>query len=174
MTVHSAKGLEFHSVFISGLEEGLFPHENSLSEADGKEEERRLMYVALTRARRRLYLSFAQSRMLHGQTRYNIASSFFNEIPDALLKRINRAGVYASLAPAAREPRGNYAATQLTTHIVEAASPWRIGQNVVHPKFGAGVIVNSEGRGADARVQVNFDRNGTKWLALEYAKLSAA
>jgi DNA helicase-2/ATP-dependent DNA helicase PcrA len=174
MTVHSAKGLEFHSVFISGLEEGLFPHENSLSEADGKEEERRLMYVALTRARRRLYLSFAQSRMLHGQTRYNIASSFFNEIPDVLLKRINRAGVYASLAPAARESRGNYAATQLTTRIVEAASPWRIGQNVVHPKFGAGVIVNAEGRGHDARVQVNFDRNGTKWLALEYAKLSAA
>ena len=91
MTVHSAKGLEFHSVFISGLEEGLFPHENSLSEADGREEERRLMYVALTRARRRLYLSFAQSRMLHGQTRYNIASSFFEEIPAALMKRVNAA-----------------------------------------------------------------------------------
>ena len=85
MTVHSAKGLEFHSVFISGLEEGLFPHENSLSEADGMEEERRLMYVAMTRARQRLYLSMAQSRMLHGQTRYNIASSFFREIPEALL-----------------------------------------------------------------------------------------
>ena len=78
MTVHSAKGLEFHAVFISGMEEGLFPHENSLTEADGMEEERRLMYVALTRARRRLYLSLAQSRMLHGQTRYNIASQFFS------------------------------------------------------------------------------------------------
>ena len=175
MTVHSAKGLEFHSVFISGLEEGLFPHENSLSEADGKEEERRLMYVALTRARRRLYLSFAQSRMLHGQTRYNIASSFFGEIPDVLLKRINRAGTYATLAPAARESRGGYAVTgRATVLITEEASPWRIGQNVVHPKFGAGVIVNAEGRGHDARVQVNFHRNGTKWLALEYAKLSAA
>jgi DNA helicase-2/ATP-dependent DNA helicase PcrA len=174
MTVHSAKGLEFHSVFISGLEEGLFPHENSLSEADGKEEERRLMYVALTRARRRLYLSFAQSRMLHGQTRYNIASSFFNEIPDVLLKRINRAGAYASLAPAARENRGGYAVSQRVTVSADEASPWRIGQNVVHPKFGAGVIVNAEGRGHDARVQVNFHRNGTKWLALEYAKLSAA
>ena len=88
MTVHSAKGLEFHSVFVSGLEEGLFPHENSLTEADGIEEERRLMYVALTRARRRLYLSFAQSRLLHGQTRYGIASRFFQEIPDALMKRV--------------------------------------------------------------------------------------
>jgi len=174
MTVHSAKGLEFHSVFISGLEEGLFPHENSLSEADGKEEERRLMYVALTRARRRLYLSFAQSRMLHGQTRYNIASSFFNELPDVLLKRINRAGAYASLAPAARESRGGYAVSARVTVSADEASPWRIGQNVVHPKFGAGVIVNAEGRGSDARVQVNFHRNGTKWLALEYAKLSAA
>jgi DNA helicase-2/ATP-dependent DNA helicase PcrA len=174
MTVHSAKGLEFHSVFISGLEEGLFPHENSLSEADGKEEERRLMYVALTRARRRLYLSFAQSRMLHGQTRYNIASSFFTELPEGLLKRINRAGTYASHAPAVHEQRGNYAATERTMVVSDVESPWRIGQNVTHPKFGAGVIVNAEGRGGDARVQVNFHRNGTKWLALEYAKLSAA
>ena len=92
MTVHSAKGLEFDVVFISGLEEGLFPHENSLTERDGLEEERRLMYVAITRARHRLYLSHAQTRMLHGQTRYNIPSRFFGEIPDVLLKRINRAG----------------------------------------------------------------------------------
>ncbi len=182
MTVHSAKGLEFHSVFISGLEEGLFPHENSLSEADGKEEERRLMYVALTRARRRLYLSFAQSRMLHGQTRYNIASSFFHEIPEALLKRVNRAGAYATHAPPAHGNRGAYAAASRYDKpavVREAgspdpASPWHVGQNVTHPKFGAGIIVNAEGRGGDARVQVNFDRNGTKWLALEYAKLSAA
>ncbi len=175
MSVHSAKGLEFHSVFISGLEEGLFPHENSLSEADGKEEERRLMYVALTRARRRLYLSFAQSRMLHGQTRYNIASSFFHEIPEGLLKRINRASAYAPHTPAAaRQAHGNYAMAERAAGSLEAASPWRIGQNVTHPKFGAGVIVNAEGRGSDARVQINFHRNGTKWLALEYAKLSAA
>ncbi len=179
MSVHSAKGLEFHSVFISGLEEGLFPHENSLSEADGKEEERRLMYVALTRARRRLYLSFAQSRMLHGQTRYNIASSFFSEIPEGLLKRINRAGAYANArayaqAPEAREHRGGYVAATCAPGLPDHSSPWRIGQNVTHPKFGNGVIVNAEGRGNDARVQVNFHRNGTKWLALEYAKLSAA
>ena len=183
MTVHSAKGLEFHSVFISGLEEGLFPHENSMSEADGREEERRLMYVALTRARRRLYLSYAQSRMLHGQTRYNIASSFFREIPEALVKRINRAGAGGTHGLAARQNRGDYAGAGLRhgkaevvreAGLPDAASPWRIGQNVTHPKFGAGVIVNAEGRGSDARVQVNFDRKGTKWLALEYAKLAAA
>jgi DNA helicase-2/ATP-dependent DNA helicase PcrA len=175
MTVHSAKGLEFHSVFISGLEEGLFPHENSLSEADGREEERRLMYVALTRARRRLYLSFAQSRMLHGQTRYNIASSFFREIPEPLLKRINRGSAFAVHEP---PPRSGYSKGRIERTAPAAwpdtASPWRIGQNVMHPKFGAGVIVGAEGRGADARVQVNFDRNGTKWLALEYAKLAPA
>jgi DNA helicase-2/ATP-dependent DNA helicase PcrA len=183
MTVHSAKGLEFHSVFISGLEEGLFPHENSLSEADGKEEERRLMYVALTRARRRLYLSLAQSRMLHGQTRYNIASSFFREIPEALLRRVNR-GAKAGARGFEARPGGGFAgrdnAPPPRTYpatggaALQADAPWRIGQNVTHPKFGAGVIVNAEGRGADARVQVNFHRGGLKWLALEYAKLVPA
>ena len=82
MTVHSAKGLEFDCVFITGLEEGLFPHENSLSDLEGLEEERRLMYVAITRARKRLYLSFSQTRMLHGQTRYNVKSRFFDELPE--------------------------------------------------------------------------------------------
>jgi len=180
MTVHSAKGLEFHSVFISGLEEGLFPHENSLTEADGKEEERRLMYVALTRARRRLYLSFAQSRMLHGQTRYNVASSFFHEIPEPLLKRINRGGAYALHAPPSQQSgsRQRYGRGKVEVYsergIPDASSPWSVGQNVVHPKFGAGIIVNAEGRGGDARVQINFGRAGTKWLALEYAKLTPA
>ena len=167
MTVHAAKGLEFHAVFISGLEEGLFPHENSLNENDGLEEERRLMYVAITRARRRLYLSHAQSRMLHGQTRYNLPSRFLEELPEALLKHIG-AGRAAPWSPpplrtgfpppmAARNDTG-----------------WRVGQNVMHPKFGPGVIVSAEGRGADARVQVNFRDAGLKWLALEYAKLTAA
>jgi DNA helicase-2/ATP-dependent DNA helicase PcrA len=177
MTVHSAKGLEFHSVFISGLEEGLFPHENSLSEADGKEEERRLMYVALTRARRRLYLSMAQSRMLHGQTRYNIASSFLHEIPEKLLKPVNRTRVFAGSRPAfSPAPGGRGAQPEVVRErgFADAASPWRVGQNVTHPKFGAGVIINAEGRGADARVQVNFHRNGTKWLALEFARLEPA
>ena len=184
MTVHAAKGLEFHSVFISGLEEGLFPHENSLSEADGKEEERRLMYVALTRARRRLYLSFAQSRMLHGQTRYNIASSFLREIPEPLMKPINRTRVFSggssSRAPfststsMATGGRGGRPEVVREAGFADTASPWRVGQSVTHPKFGAGVIINAEGRGSDARVQVNFDRHGTKWLALEFAKLEPA
>ena len=180
MTVHSAKGLEFHSVFISGLEEGLFPHENSLTEADGIEEERRLMYVALTRARRRLYLSLAQCRMLHGQTRYGIASRFFNEIPENLMRRVNakpRAGGFRvgdrSGRTAAVFASGNASAAPTLLN-AEPSIPWRIGQNVVHPKFGTGVIVSAEGRGADARVQVNFRNNGLKWLVLEYAKLAPA
>jgi DNA helicase-2/ATP-dependent DNA helicase PcrA len=169
MTVHSAKGLEFHTVFVGGLEEGLFPHENSLSEDDGLEEERRLMYVAITRARRRLYLSYAQSRLLHGQTRYNVASRFLEELPPQLMKRLNAAPVRGWAPPSFRS-----SAPPAFTALSTSDSGWRVGQNVVHPKFGAGVIVSAEGRGSDARVQVNFRNAGLKWLALEYAKLTAA
>jgi len=175
MTVHSAKGLEFHSVFVSGLEEGLFPHENSLTEADGIEEERRLMYVALTRARRRLYLSFAQSRLLHGQTRYGIASRFIHEIPEALMRRVN-AG-FRNQGPGSGKGSMRRAGVQsrVTSHESRfSGTPWRVGQSVVHPTFGAGVIVSAEGRGPDARVQVSFRNGGLKWLMLEYAKLIAA
>ena len=161
MTVHAAKGLEFHAVFISGLEEGLFPHENSLSENDGLEEERRLMYVALTRARRRLYLTLAQSRMLHGQTRYNVRSRFLDELPIELLKSIS------AVKPV-------FASSMTSSRIAEPAGGLRIGQSVLHPKFGSGVIVGTEGRGADARVQVSFRDAGIKWLALDYAKLTPA
>ena len=127
------------------------------------------MYVALTRARRRLYLSYAQSRMLHGQTRYSIASSFFQEIPEPLMLRINRSPAVRFIAPSTVGAR-----MQPESAGTQSSSPWRIGQNVAHPKFGNGVIVNAEGRGADARVQVNFGRDGLKWLALEYAKLTVA
>jgi DNA helicase-2/ATP-dependent DNA helicase PcrA len=171
MTVHAAKGLEFHSVFVTGLEEGLFPHENSLSEADGVEEERRLMYVALTRARRLLYLSFAHSRMLHGQTRYGIASRFLKELPVALLERVN--GRPLEPRHAARGPAGSPAERPAPARGADAGLPWRIGQTVRHARFGEGVIVGAEGRGSDARVQVNFGREGVKWLALAYAKLEA-
>jgi DNA helicase-2/ATP-dependent DNA helicase PcrA len=175
MTVHSAKGLEFHTVFISGLEEGLFPHENSLTESDGLEEERRLMYVALTRARRRLYLSFAQSRMLHGQTRYHIASRFLQEIPAELVKRV---GGFAVEAPLARPYAESIAAAVRSAPFQQRRpleeSGLRVGQSVLHPKFGPGVIVGAEGRGEDARVQVSFRKAGVKWLALEYAKLTPA
>jgi DNA helicase-2/ATP-dependent DNA helicase PcrA len=180
MTVHSAKGLEFHSVFVSGLEEGLFPHENSLTEADGIEEERRLMYVALTRARRRLYLSFAQSRLLHGQTRYGIASRFFREIPDALMKRVGsgfrvqRSGFRVQGSGVRVNAEHGTRNSELGTRNAQHATRWRVGQTVVHPTFGAGVIVSAEGRGPDARVQVNFRGSGLKWLMLEYAKLLPA
>jgi ATP-dependent DNA helicase UvrD/PcrA len=172
MTAHSAKGLEFHTVFVSGLEEGLFPHENSLHDAGGLEEERRLMYVALTRARRRLYLSFAQCRMLHGQTRYSVASRFMQELPESLLKWIGPAPrSFQDYQPAPLRARSQSAPILAAT---AASAGWRVGQNVAHPKFGAGVIVNCEGHGADARVQVRFSSGGMKWLALEYAKLTPA
>ena len=164
MTVHSAKGLEFDVVFISGLEQGLFPHENSVAQGqEGLEEERRLMYVALTRARQRLYLSCAQTRMLHGQTRYCVPSNFLDEIPENLLLKLNKKSAPAPTATPAFG--GGYSAEPV-------AGGLRIGQSVEHAKFGLGVIVSTEGRGADARVQVNFGGSGMKWLALEYAKLT--
>jgi DNA helicase-2/ATP-dependent DNA helicase PcrA len=178
MTMHSAKGLEFNAVFVSGLEEGLFPHEQSLLEKDGVEEERRLMYVALTRARKRLYLSFAQTRQLHGQTRYNLPSRFVDELPAGLLKWLT------PRAPARPRPAHAFTAGSFARAPkrdprfggAPAAAPggFRVGQNVVHAKFGAGVIVDAEGQGQDARVQVNFGRQGVKWLAVAVAKLQAA
>jgi len=167
MTVHSAKGLEFNVVFISGLEEGLFPHENSIVEDKGLEEERRLMYVAVTRARQRLYLSFAQTRMLHGQTRFSLASRFIDEIPAGLLKWLTPKVVKGGFA--AESPSPSYAAPRRASG--GGGSGLRIGQNVLHAKFGLGVIVNAEGGGSDARVQVNFGAAGMKWLALSIAKL---
>ncbi len=169
MTVHSAKGLEFNAVFMSGLEEGLFPHDQSLVEKDGLEEERRLAYVAITRARTRLYLSFAQTRMLHGQTRYSLASRFLEEIPQGLKKwltpRIARRPAVSFDSLSRKEKPFRERAS---------ASLFQIGQNVTHPKFGAGVIIDAEGDGGDARVQVNFGRQGVKWLAVAVAKLQAA
>jgi len=172
MTVHAAKGLEFHTVFITGLEEGLFPHQNSQREDGGLDEERRLMYVAITRARRRLYLTFAQRRMLHGQASYSMVSSFLRELPENLLHWITPRVVQ-------RNAFSQYVSPQREMPVAAplqgsaTASGWRTGQAVFHGKFGEGMIVNMEGSGADARVQVNFRNTGPKWLALEYAKLTA-
>jgi len=175
MTVHSAKGLEFHTVFVTGLEEGLFPHENSMSEYDGVEEERRLAYVAITRARRRLYLTHAQSRMLHGQVRYNVASRFFDELPSALLRWLSPQRGADAWPVRTEAPRAHEASFGAASYGALADRPgWRIGQSVKHAKFGLGIIIDAEGRGTDARVQVNFRDVGVKWLALEYAKLQPA
>ncbi|WP_288023573.1 UvrD-helicase domain-containing protein [Thauera sp.] len=182
MTVHSAKGLEFNVVFLSGLEEGLFPHENSILETDGLEEERRLMYVAVTRARERLYLSFAQSRMLHGQTRYNLRSRFLEEIPAELTKWLTPPSSRSVQGGASGGMGGGYFKPSATAQVARAPRPsfatlpngLRIGQAVSHAKFGQGVIVAAEGSGADAKVQINFGPAGVKWLLLGVAKLDPA
>lgn len=166
MTVHAAKGLEFRAVFMTGLEEGLFPHENAMNDLGGLEEERRLMYVAITRARERLYLSYAQTRMLHGQTRYNLRSRFFDELPDAHLLRLN--SITRSHTSNSTNNQGlPFWAQRQTTH----DSGLRAGQNVRHAKFGDGVVVKLEGHGADTRAEIHFGSVGTKWLALSVAKL---
>ncbi|HEY6513420.1 MAG TPA: 3'-5' exonuclease, partial [Burkholderiaceae bacterium] len=193
MTVHSAKGLEFDCVFITGMEEGLFPHENSMSDVDGLEEERRLMYVAITRARKRLYLSFSQTRMLHGQTRYHVKSRFLDELPDGALKWLTprNQGFGSGYARQYQEAwaRGRGLGSVVGVGRVEPSAPsaidlrrsvtatpsgpaLRIGQSVFHNKFGEGVIVTLEGQGDDARAQINFGRHGAKWLALAVAKLT--
>ena len=172
MTVHSAKGLEFEAVFITGLEEGLFPHQNSELEEGGLEEERRLMYVAITRAKRRLYLSFAQTRMLHGQTRYNVRSRFFDELPEDSLKWLtpkmqnywaSERQVIADFAPSRQKG--------LATRSSEKSTGWRVGETVHHAKFGEGVIVQLEGSGTNARANINFGKAGMKLLDLSIAKL---
>jgi DNA helicase-2/ATP-dependent DNA helicase PcrA len=189
MTVHSAKGLEFDCVFVSGLEEGLFPSERSMADRDGLEEERRLMYVAITRARKRLYLSYSQTRLLHGQTRYNLRSRFFDELPEQALKWLTpreqglprSAFGYGSGYPTSRggrsyEPRDSatapFASPPVPQQKAEPAHGIKAGMKVFHTKFGEGKVQVLEGSGADARAQVNFPRHGVKWLALNVAKLT--
>ena len=191
MTVHASKGLEFDAVFISGLEEGLFPHENSMNDYDGLEEERRLMYVAITRARKRLYLSHSQTRMLHGQTRYNLKSRFLDELPEECLKWITPknpgfatglGGGWTSPAQAfqAKPAWGHSSLASAETYKsppvpVQKSEPShgiKAGMKVFHTKFGEGKVLAVEGAGADARAQVNFPRHGVKWLALSVAKLT--
>jgi len=186
MTVHAAKGLEFDAVFITGLEEGLFPHENAQSDRASLEEERRLMYVAITRARQRLYLTHAQTRLLHGQTRYSVPSRFFDELPAPSLKARGThmptahgqgqtwfdrytlpKPAWGASARASSAPEPAYASAAGT-----AATALRPGQKVFHNKFGEGTVRAVEGSGDDARAQVDFPRHGVKWLALAVAKLT--
>jgi DNA helicase-2/ATP-dependent DNA helicase PcrA len=195
MTVHSAKGLEFDAVFITGLEEGLFPHENAMSDHDGIEEERRLMYVAITRARQKLSISFCQTRMLHGQTRYNVKSRFFDELPEAALKWLtprnqgfgsgyareyqqawDRGSGLKGMVGAGRVEKAAWVEPPVPASMKQKVSNehggLRVGKGVFHTKFGEGVLLTLEGAGTDARAQVNFGRHGTKWLALSVAKLT--
>jgi len=187
MTVHAAKGLEFDAVFITGLEEGLFPHENSILEPAGLEEERRLMYVAITRARQRLYISLAQSRMLHGQTRYAMRSRFLDEIPEQHLKWLSpKAGLAPVSATGAgwgggnrgdafgRKPTNTIAPRQprgVATGVTVGDKQYRVGQGVRHARFGDGTIIGLSGAGQDAQAEIHFRDVGAKTLALGIAKL---
>ncbi|WP_066091767.1 DNA helicase II [Xanthomonas massiliensis] len=165
MTLHAAKGLEFPLVFLAGLEEGLFPSMRSIEESGKLEEERRLAYVGITRARQKLVLSYAESRRIHGSDSYNMPSRFLREIPAGLLNEVRprvQVSRQASLG-AARAAGG---------HAVVEAPPLKLGTAVVHPKFGSGIVTDYEGSGAHARVQVNFEDAGSKWLVLAYAHLA--
>jgi DNA helicase-2/ATP-dependent DNA helicase PcrA len=166
MTMHSAKGLEFPLVFLCGMEDGLFPHQRSIADPNGLEEERRLCYVGITRAKENLYITHAEQRRLHGMDNFSQASRFIAEIPDEFVEEI-RPRVQVS-RPARTVPHRSRSAGATAPG---ADLGIRLGQRVRHGKFGDGVILNCEGQGAHARVEVNFETAGTKWLVLSYANL---
>jgi DNA helicase-2/ATP-dependent DNA helicase PcrA len=161
MTLHTAKGLEFPVVFLAGLEDGLFPHQRSAKDPAGLEEERRLCYVGMTRAMKQLYISYAEQRRMHGVDSYCSPSRFIREVPTELVEEI-RPRIQVS-RPVFTRPRP----------AIEEEAPLgvRLGQRVRHGKFGDGIVLNLEGQGSHARVQVNFERQGAKWLMLAYANL---
>jgi DNA helicase II / ATP-dependent DNA helicase PcrA len=172
MTLHSAKGLEFPVVFLCGLEDGLFPHQRSILDVQGLEEERRLCYVGTTRAMRQLYLTFAEQRRMHGMDSYGAPSRFLAEIPAELIEEV-RPKVQVSrpaYVPAQRAPS---MPSRSTKFVDDGPGSLKLGQRVRHAKFGDGVVLNVEGQGQNARVQVNFERQGTKWLMMGYANLES-
>jgi DNA helicase-2/ATP-dependent DNA helicase PcrA len=164
MTMHSAKGLEFPLVFLCGMEDGLFPHQRSVADPNGLEEERRLCYVGITRAKQTLYVTYAEQRRLHGMDGFSQPSRFIAEIPEELVEEVRpRVQVSRPVSPRSRGHSGGITpGSDLGV---------RLGQRVRHGKFGDGVILNCEGQGAHARVEVNFETAGTKWLVLSYANL---
>ncbi len=166
MTLHAAKGLEFPLVFLAGMEEGLFPHQRSSDDAGKIEEERRLCYVGMTRAKRVLVLSHAESRRLHGQEYFPAPSRFLREIPSELLQEVRLRSSVTRPVNFGLRARGRNR-SQPTDDI----GPFRLGQRVEHPKFGEGIVLTLEGQGSHARVQVNFETSGSKWLVLAYANL---
>jgi DNA helicase-2/ATP-dependent DNA helicase PcrA len=161
MTIHSAKGLEFPTVFICGLEDGLFPHHFSSENKESLEEERRLCYVGITRAMQQLYLTHAEKRRLFGRDEERRVSRFIREIPEHLIQETQRKVTLRGYS------------SPMSRLVEETDSDYCLGQRVSHPKFGEGTIVDQEGMGERARVHVKFDLYGSKWLALAYAKLEA-
>lgn len=164
MTIHTAKGLEFPLVFIAGVEEGMFPSQMSHEEPGRLEEERRLCYVGMTRAMQKLYLTYAENRRLYGQDKYHTASRFIREIPSQCIEEVRLRTTVARPVQTRFQPA--------TSHTALESTGFSLGQSVSHPKFGIGTVLNYEGSGEHARVQVNFNDVGTKWLVLAYAKLS--
>ncbi|MFT6053106.1 MAG: DNA helicase-2/ATP-dependent DNA helicase PcrA, partial [Halioglobus sp.] len=158
MTLHSAKGLEFPLVFLAGMEENLFPHRMSLEESGRLEEERRLCYVGITRAMVKLVITYAETRRMHGSENFNSPSRFIREIPAELLREVR-------LHSAISRPVSSLAQVEVPD------TGLSLGQRVYHQIFGEGVVLNFEGRGGNARVEVNFDDEGSKWLVVQYAKL---
>ena len=168
MTLHSAKGLEFPLVFIAGMEDGLFPHQRSVTEAGGRlEEERRLCYVGMTRARERLCLSHAELRRMFGSENRCRPSRFLDEIPAELVTEVRPRMQVARPWVNPRSP-----VYRKTERVVQREWPFQLGETVSHEKFGTGTVVSFEGSGEHTRVQVNFQHAGAKWLVLAYAKLS--
>lgn len=168
MTLHSAKGLEFPLVFLVGMEEGLFPHKMSLEEPGRLEEERRLAYVGITRAMQKLVISYAETRRLYGSETYNKVSRFVREIPAPLIQEVRLSNSVSR--PVNTSSMGG---SNLFAGSAVPQTPFSLGQRVQHSLFGEGTILNFEGAGAQARVQVNFENEGSKWLMLAYAKLEA-
>ncbi|WAJ37551.1 DNA helicase II [Pseudomonas sp. GOM7] len=168
MTLHSAKGLEFPLVFLVGMEEGLFPHKMSLEEPGRLEEERRLAYVGITRAMHKLVISYAETRRLYGSETYNKVSRFVREIPAPLIQEVRLSGSVSRPVST-----GSMTGGSLFAGSAVPQTPFSLGQRVRHSLFGEGTILNFEGAGAQARVQVNFENEGSKWLMLAYAKLEA-
>lgn len=168
MTLHSAKGLEFPLVFLVGMEEGLFPHKMSLEEPGRLEEERRLAYVGITRAMQKLVISYAETRRLYGSETYNKVSRFVREIPAPLIQEVRLSNSVSR--PVNTSSMGG---SSLFAGSAVPQTPFNLGQRVRHSLFGEGTILNFEGAGAQARVQVNFENEGSKWLMLAYAKLEA-
>ncbi|MBQ74194.1 MAG: DNA helicase II [Gammaproteobacteria bacterium] len=169
MTLHSAKGLEFPLVFLAGMEEGLFPHRMSIEEPGRLEEERRLCYVGVTRAMEQLYLTYAEARRMHGSDTYNRPSRFVAEIPEQLILEIRSQNTLVRPVTSARS-RG---LTAIARDAEVDGTGLKLGQRVIHAKFGEGTVVNYEGAGKQARVQVNFVGTGSKWLMTAYAKLES-